>query len=381
MELSELTLSHFRNYDEAHLTFQPGVNVFLGQNAQGKTNLLESIYALALARSHRTKVDKDLIQWGQDQARVAGIIVSRFGKTPLSLTWSKKGKQARVNHLDQSRLSSYIGQLNVILFAPEDLDLVKGAPAVRRRFIDIEFGQMNRTYLQLSAQYRKVLRDRNAYLKAWSFGGKKDAVFLSVLTEQLIELASKLILLKKRFLTELEQAAARIHRQVANQQEELVIQYKTAVNVQEISDEETLKQALTLAFEKHADREKKQGTTLVGPHRDDFVIEVNGVDVSNFGSQGQQRTAALALKLGEIDLMHEETGEYPILLLDDVLSELDASRQTHLLMTIEDKVQTFITAPSLSEVARSLIKEPKIFLVKDGTIQVEESKEQEENHG
>ena len=138
---------------------------------------------------------------------------------------------------------------------------------------------------------------------------------------------------------------------------------------------------MTLAFEKNAYREKKQGTTLVGPHRDDFVIEVNGVDVSNFGSQGQQRTAALALKLGEIDLMHEETGEYPILLLDDVLSELDASRQTHLLMTIEDKVQTFITAPSLSEVARSLIKEPKIFLVKDGTIQVEESKEQEENHG
>lgn len=381
MELSELRLDHFRNYNEASLTFQPGVNVFLGQNAQGKTNLLESIYALALARSHRTKVDKDLIQWGQDQARVSGTIVNRFGKTPLSLTWSQKGKQARVNHLDQSRLSTYIGQLNVILFAPEDLDLVKGAPAVRRRFIDIELGQMNRTYLQLSAQYRRVLKDRNAYLRAWSLGGKKDSVFLAVLTEQLIDLACKLIILKKRFLAELEQAAARIHRQVADQKEDLVIQYKTAVNIQENSSETELKQALTSAFEKHAEREKRQGTTLVGPHRDDFIIEVNGVDVSNFGSQGQQRTAALALKLGEIDLMYQETGEYPILLLDDVLSELDASRQTHLLMAIEDKVQTFITAPSLSEVARSLIKEPKVFLVKDGTIQVEEPKGQEENHG
>ncbi|MDD9138166.1 DNA replication/repair protein RecF [Fructobacillus sp. CRL 2054] len=371
MELTELSLSHFRNYDDAKLTFQPGVNVFLGQNAQGKTNLLESIYALALARSHRTKIDKDLIQWGQSQARISGIIENRFGKTPLSLSWSNKGKQARVNHLDQSRLSTYIGQLNVILFAPEDLDLVKGPPAIRRRFIDIEFGQMNRTYLQLSSQYKRVLKDRNAYLKAWSFGGKKDAVFLSVLTDQLIELSVKLILLKQRFLKELEKAAARIHREVANQTEELTLHYKTAVDLQQVSTEEELLEALRVAFSKQSDREKKQGTTLVGPHRDDFTIEVNGVDVSNFGSQGQQRTAALALKLGEIDLMHQETGEYPVLLLDDVLSELDASRQTHLLMSIENKVQTFITAPSLSEVARSLIKEPKVFLVKDGTIQVE----------
>ncbi|MBS9336659.1 DNA replication/repair protein RecF [Fructobacillus papyrifericola] len=381
MELKELSLSHFRNYDQADLHFQPGVNVFLGQNAQGKTNLLESIYALALARSHRTKVDKDLVQWGEEQARIAGLVENRFGKLPLALSWSNKGKQARVNHLDQPRLSTYIGQLNVILFAPEDLDLVKGPPAVRRRFIDIEFGQMNRTYLQLSSQYRQVLKDRNAYLKAWSFGAKKDQVFLDVLTEQLIELAAKLMLLKKRFLKELGEAAAKVHLEVANQKEVLELQYKTAVSSTDLTDLETVKTALQQTFSKQAEREKKQGTTLVGPHRDDFVILVNGVDVSNFGSQGQQRTAALALKLGEIDLMHQETGEYPVLLLDDVLSELDASRQTHLLMTIENKVQTFITAPSLSEVARSLIKEPKVFLVKDGTIEEEGQKEQEENHG
>nr|WP_238480087.1 DNA replication/repair protein RecF [Fructobacillus papyriferae] len=365
-------MHHFRNYEAATLHFQPGVNVFLGQNAQGKTNLLESIYALALARSHRTKIDKDLVQWGQSQARIEGLVKNRFGKLPLSLSWTNRGKQARVNHLDQPRLSGYIGQLNVILFAPEDLDLVKGPPAVRRRFIDIEFGQMNRTYLQLSAQYKRVLKDRNAYLKAWSFGQKKDDVFLTVLTDQLVELGAKLMLLKKRFLTELGQAAARIHAAVANQQEELVLHYKTGVDLSQLTDQKTAEEALTAAFKKQAEREKKQGTTLVGPHRDDFVIEVNGVDVSNFGSQGQQRTAALALKLGEIDLMHQETGEYPVLLLDDVLSELDANRQTHLLMTIENKVQTFITAPSLSEVARSLIKEPKVFLVKDGTIQEEQ---------
>ncbi|MBS9338724.1 DNA replication/repair protein RecF [Fructobacillus sp. M2-14] len=372
MELENLELSHFRNYEEASLTFQPGVNVFLGQNAQGKTNLLEAIYALALARSHRSKIDKDLIQWGENQARVSGSIKNRFGKTPLSLSWSNKGKQARVNHLDQSRLSTYIGQLNVILFAPEDLDLVKGPPATRRRFIDIEFGQMNKTYLQLSSQYKQVLKDRNAYLKAWSFGKKQDQVFLAVLTDQLIDLAAKLMLLKKKFLKELEETSKIIHKDVADQKEELALHYKTSVPMAELNDVEAVKKALEEAFQKHGDREKKQGTTLIGPHRDDFMIEVNGTDVSTFGSQGQQRTAALALKLGEIDLMYQETGEYPVLLLDDVLSELDASRQTHLLLTIENKVQTFITAPSLSEVARSLIKEPKVFLVKNGTIQVEE---------
>ncbi|CAK1250100.1 MULTISPECIES: DNA replication/repair protein RecF [Fructobacillus] len=372
MELSELSLSHFRNYDQTDLHFQSGINVFLGENAQGKTNLLESIYALALARSHRTKTDKDLIQWGQKEAKITGRIKNRFGQTPLSLSWSAKGKQARVNHLDQSRLSTYIGQLNVILFAPEDLDLVKGAPTVRRRFIDIEFGQMNKLYLQQSSQYKKILKDRNAYLKAWAQGGQRDQIFLDVLTEQLIDVASQIILARQKFLNKLEAQANQIHQEVASQKEVLTLHYQTAISVEEDMQKDQVQEALSLVFEKNADREKRQGTTLAGPHRDDFIIDVNQANVAVFGSQGQQRTAALALKLGEIELMHQETGEYPVLLLDDVLSELDANRQTHLLMAIQDKVQTFITAPSLTEVARQLIKEPKIFIVKAGHVQVEE---------
>ncbi|GAO99147.1 DNA replication/repair protein RecF [Fructobacillus ficulneus] len=372
MELSQLSLNNFRNYDQVSLKFSSGINVFLGENAQGKTNLLESIYALALARSHRTKTDKDLIRWGQQEAQIAGRITNRFGQTPLSLAWSNKGKQAKVNHLDQSRLSTYIGQLNVILFAPEDLNLVKGAPTVRRRFIDIEFGQMNKVYLQKSSQYKKILKDRNAYLKSWAVSGPKDQIFLDVLTDQLIELATQIILSRKNFLAKLATQAQIIHREVANQKEELTLHYQAPVPVTDGMTATELSESLAALFKKIADREKRQGTTLAGPHRDDFTIDVNDTDVAVFGSQGQQRTAALALKLGEIELMHQETGEYPVLLLDDVLSELDASRQTHLLLAIQDKVQTFITAPSLTEIARQLIHEPKVFLVNAGHVKEEE---------
>ncbi|CAH1855714.1 DNA replication/repair protein RecF [Convivina praedatoris] len=374
MELKELQLSHFRNYDQVKLDFQSGVNIFLGQNAQGKTNLLESIYVLALARSHRSNNDQDLIEWGQSKAKISGRVQNRLGTTPISLQFSRKGKQARVNHLDQSRLSSYIGQLNVILFAPEDLELVKGAPSVRRRFIDMEFGQMNVSYLSQVSQYRKVLKERNTYLKQIQAKKSSDMVFLDVLTEQLIQFGTQVIRARQHFIQKLGEIAQPIHAEISNQSEELSLIYQSNVPLVNVIEEVAAIEAnFTQALQRQAKREIIQGTTLVGPHRDNFKILINQNDVSLYGSQGQQRTAALALKLAEIDLMQEETGEYPVLLLDDVLSELDASRQTHLLMAIQNKVQTFITTPTLSEVTRQLIEQPKIFEIKAGQVQVKES--------
>ncbi|CAH1857199.1 DNA replication/repair protein RecF [Convivina intestini] len=374
MELKELQLSHFRNYDQVKLDFQSGVNIFLGQNAQGKTNLLESIYVLALARSHRSNNDQDLIEWGQSKAKISGRVQNRLGTTPISLQFSRKGKQARVNHLDQSRLSSYIGQLNVILFAPEDLELVKGAPSVRRRFIDMEFGQMNISYLSQISQYRKVLKERNAYLKQLQAKKSNDMVFLDVLTEQLIQFGTQVIRARQHFIQKLGEVAHPIHAEISNQSEQLSLVYQSNVPLEKaIEDVAVIEASFTQALQRQAKREVIQGTTLVGPHRDDFKILINQNDVSLYGSQGQQRTAALALKLAEIDLMQSETGEYPVLLLDDVLSELDASRQTHLLMAIQNKVQTFITTPSLSEITRQLIDQPKVFEIKAGQVQVKES--------
>lgn len=375
MELQSLRLVNYRNYTDLTLNFSDGVNVFLGENAQGKTNLLESIYVLALARSHRTSSDKDLIRWQEKEATISGRVKKNISDTPLSLHFSNKGKKARVNHLEQSKLSQYIGQLNVILFAPEDLELVKGAPSVRRRFIDMEFGQMNPLYLYNTTQYRRILKERNAYLKRLQMKQTTDTIFLDVLTEQLVDIGSQVLLARQTFLERLEVAAQPIHAEISNKRETLTLKYQTSIDFEKGTDLSTIKAVFEQTLKKQQTREIMQGSTLVGPHRDDIQFIVNDNDVAVFGSQGQQRTTALAIKLAEIDLMQQETGEYPILLLDDVLSELDANRQTHLLLAIQDKVQTFITAPTLSDVARQLIHAPKVFHVKQGEIVLEEQVE------
>ncbi|MBZ5968764.1 DNA replication/repair protein RecF [Leuconostoc gasicomitatum] len=375
MELQSLRLVNYRNYTDLTLNFSDGVNIFLGENAQGKTNLLESIYVLALARSHRTSSDKDLIRWQEKEATISGRVKKSISDTPLSLHFSNKGKKARVNHLEQSKLSQYIGQLNVILFAPEDLELVKGAPSVRRRFIDMEFGQMNPLYLYNTTQYRRILKERNAYLKRLQMKQTTDTIFLDVLTEQLVDIGSQVLLARQTFLERLEVAAQPIHAEISNKRETLTLRYQTSLDFEKETDLATIKLVFEQTLKKQQSREIMQGSTLVGPHRDDIQFIVNDNDVAVFGSQGQQRTTALAIKLAEIDLMQQETGEYPILLLDDVLSELDANRQTHLLLAIQDKVQTFITAPTLSDVARQLIHAPRVFHVKQGEIVLEEQVE------
>ncbi|GEL14987.1 DNA replication/repair protein RecF [Pediococcus cellicola] len=371
MYLENISLHNFRNYTDLKAEFVPGVNVLLGANAQGKTNLLESIYVLALTRSHRTSNDRDLINWDANSAQLATRVHKNLSSMPLELEISSKGKRARVNHLEQSKLSQYIGQLNVILFAPEDLSLVKGSPAIRRRFIDMEFGQMSSRYLYNLAQYRTILKQRNQYLKQLKFKAKQDKVFLGVLSDQLAAYGAEIIFQRRQFLKKLEKWAQQLHTQISLGKEKLTFEYVSQIATDGLSVEQ-LYDALQKAFVSHEERELQQGTTLVGPQRDDVRFLVNGKNVQTFGSQGQQRTTALSVKLAEIDLMKEETGEYPVLLLDDVLSELDDDRQTHLLKTIQNKVQTFLTTTSLSGIARQLINQPRVFTISSGTLHEEE---------
>lgn len=368
MRLLSLELDNFRNYQNLEVEFSSGVNVFLGSNAQGKTNLLEAIYVLALARSHRAHSDKELIGWSQKTAKIKGIVERRTGNIPLSLAFSPKGKKARMNHLDQAKLANYIGQMNVILFAPEDLNLVKGSPQIRRQFIDREFSQMSPKYLYIANQYRGILKQRNQYLKQLSHHESSDELFLEVLTEQLIEYGSDLIWRRLQLLKRLDHAASPIQAAITKDQEHLKIEYVSQLNVTDLTDLTMIQKGLKQHFNKLKKREIQMGTTLLGPHRDDLQFMVNDHDVATFGSQGQQRTTALAVKLAEIDLMKEETGEEPILLLDDVLSELDSTRQTHLLTAMQDRVQTFITTPSLSDITQQLIKTPRVFKVEHGTL-------------
>lgn len=373
MYLEKLELKHFRNYEDVNVAFSPQVNVLIGKNAQGKTNLLESIYVLAMARSHRTSNDREMVTFKKDAALIRGEVHQRLGNTKLELLISRKGKKAKVNYLEKARLSQYIGQLNVILFAPEDLALVKGAPSVRRRFIDMEFGQIDALYLHALTEYRAVLRQRNKYLKELQTKKATDKVYLEILSEQLSESGSQIIFKRLEFLQELEKYADKLHNQITQGKEHLQFQYESTLKEYQGKNVLELKQSLIEQYKTMMDKEIFQGTTLLGPHRDDVRFMLNDQNVQVYGSQGQQRTAALSVKLAEIDLMKEKTHEYPILLLDDVLSELDGARQTHLLKTIQNKVQTFLTTPGLSDVAQQLINKPKIFRIDNGKITEENS--------
>ncbi|MCA1061129.1 DNA replication/repair protein RecF [Rossellomorea aquimaris] len=368
MYIEQLELRNYRNYESIDVTFENKVNVILGENAQGKTNIMESIYVLAMAKSHRTSNDKDLIRWDQEYAKIKGRIQKYNGALPLELVLSKKGKKAKSNHLEQSKLSQYVGNMNVVMFAPEDLHLVKGSPQVRRRFIDMEIGQVSPVYLHDISLYQKILQQRNHYLKQLQTRKQKDQTMLDVLTEQFIEMAVKITKKRFEFVQLLESWAKPIHSGISRNLETLEIVYKPSLDVSDNQEWSKMVDIYEQKFKDIREREIDRGVTLVGPHRDDLQFIVNGRDVQTFGSQGQQRTTALSVKLAEIELIHSEIKEYPILLLDDVLSELDDYRQSHLLNTIQGKVQTFVTTTNVDGIDHQTLNEATTFEVEAGSM-------------
>ena len=360
MWLEKIDLQHFRNYPEASVTFSPHLNIFLGRNAQGKTNILEAIYFLALTRSHRTRSDKELIQFQQSTLKLSGIVHRQSGKLPLEISLSNKGRITKVNHLKQAKLSDYIGHMTVVLFAPEDLQLVKGSPSLRRKFIDIDLGQIKPIYLSDLSNYNHVLKQRNAYLKSTD---KVDIDFLSVLDEQLADFGARVIEHRLDFIKQLEVEADKHHSLLSNQIERLNISYESNISLQ---NNRNIRQSFLTTLKQNRKRDIFKKNTGVGPHRDDLTFYINDINAS-FGSQGQQRSLILSLKMAEIALIKNVTGEFPILLLDDVMSELDNHRQLKLLESIDKEVQTFMTTTSLDHLT-NLPPDLKTFVVEAGSI-------------
>jgi DNA replication and repair protein RecF len=270
--------------------------------------------------------------------------------------------------LVQTRLSEYVGHLNVVLFAPEDLELVKGPPSVRRRFLDIEIGQIQSSYLYHLAQYKRALAQKNKYLQSINNKLVKHDDLLSLWNEQCAQHAVKLIQKRVSYLHKLSDWALKIHRGITNNEESLDIRYQASLGLSDEIDETVLISDYMLKLEMMQEKEIRRGNALVGPHRDDLQFFINEKEVQLYGSQGQQRTAALSLKLAEIELIKEVVGEYPLLLLDDVLSELDEIRQTHLIHTFQDKVQTFITTTSTANIDMHRIQNAASFYVSQGKI-------------
>lgn len=378
MRLTRLSLSNYRNYEQLTLNCDHQVMIFIGQNAQGKTNVLESIYVLALTKSHRTSKDKELIRFDSKAATIHAELDKKYGHHSLEISFSPQGKKVKINRLEQKKLSQFVGTLNVVLFAPEDLEIVKGAPVIRRRFIDMELGQVQPNYLYELMQYQKVLVQRNNLLKQ---PNPPQPEMLEIWDQQLAQFGTKIILKRQKFIQKLQIWAEKIHSGITGGKEKLEIRYSPSFSCEDESDEAVVFNQFMIKLSQAKPQELRRGTTLVGPHRDDLLFYINGKEAQTYGSQGQQRTTALSLKLAEIELIHEEVGEYPILLLDDVLSELDRSRQTQLIETIQDKVQTFITTTSIDSVDFKHIEDVGLYLVEEGAMRELASLEEHAEEG
>ncbi|AZK45576.1 DNA replication/repair protein RecF [Paenibacillus lentus] len=368
MYVNHLRLEHYRNYETLTLNHFGNVNLLIGRNAQGKTNLLESLFVLALTKSHRTTKDKELIAFGSDHAVIGAEVEKKYGTLNLELRLSQQGKRAKLNGLEQRKLSDFIGALNVVMFAPEDLEIVKGTPGIRRRFLDMEIGQVQPSYLFHLQQYQKVLVQRNNLLKQAFGAGPEMGTMLEIWNEQLAEHGVKIIKRRKQFIRKLQKWAEQIHEGITGGLEKLELSYLPSFGEAEEEDEAVLMEQFMIKLSQMKEQEIRRGMTLSGPHRDDLAFHINGNEAQVYGSQGQQRTTALSLKLAEIELIHEEIGEYPILLLDDVLSELDPYRQTQLIETFQSKVQTFITATGIESINAGRLQDASIFHVNEGQV-------------
>ncbi len=344
MFVKELTLNDFRNYERKSVTFTDGLNVVCGANAVGKTNLIEGVYICGVGRSPRTAKEKDLIRWGANGFGVKLSIAKRFKSCELEYRYNDKGeKRISVDGAGITRIAELMGVLNVVFFSPDELKMIKDAPGERRRFMDISLCQQNRVYFYTLSKYNRILQNRNKLIKEKPLSYLENV--LPVWNEQLAEEGARLITARKEFLETVSPIADGIHRSIAGENENLTIAYETNT---EGATEQELKAALLDNLNSKLNREKELGYTLTGPHRDDFSVKTKGVDLRSFGSQGQQRTASLVIKLAEVRYFEKETGEKPVLLLDDVLSELDESRRSNLLSATKG-IQTILTCTEYTE--------------------------------
>jgi DNA replication and repair protein RecF len=362
MRISNLKLINFRNFTSLDIEFNSNINIFIGKNAQGKTSLLESIYLLSISKSHKTFKDKEMIKFNTDYAKVTSNIVKSNDLMNLEIVVSNQGKKVTINSIEKKKISEYIGAFNVVMFAPEDLDIIKRDPSTRRKFLDIEIGQTSSIYLFNLSQYNKILKQRNEFLKQSIQSKVYNNDYLDILTIQLVEFGIKIVKKRNQFIEKLNQYANKLHYFISNKEEQLRIEYASS-----FSEKLTTEQVFNL-YKRNYNNDIKRGTTQIGIHRDDLKFYLNGVDVGSYGSQGQQRTTALSVKLSLIDFIKDETSYYPIVLLDDVLSELDDIRQSLLLDCIKEKVQTFVTTTNVSGIKSEIITKSDIFVIENAKI-------------
>ena len=357
MVIKSLKLKNYRNYELLDMTFDSKTNILYGDNTQGKTNILEALYLSGTTKSHRGTKDRDLIQFGRDESHLETIVEKNGMEFQIDMHLKKNSpKGIAINKIPIRKASELFGIVHFVFFSPEDLNIIKDGPAGRRRFIDLELSQIDKVYLSNLSNYNRIINQRNSLLKELYH---QDHLMdtLDIWDMQLAEYGTKVIESRKQFIRQVNQIIADIHYRLTGGRERIELSYESSLG--SLSLEQALK--------KNRERDIRMKSTSVGPHRDDLCFLSGDLDIRKFGSQGQQRTAALSLKLSEIELVKEVIKDTPILLLDDVLSELDKHRQNYLLDSIHD-IQTVITCTGLDEFVNHRFSINKIFRVESGNV-------------
>lgn len=357
MIIKSIELSNFRNYENLEIHFDHGTNILYGDNAQGKTNILEAAFLSGTTKSHKGSKDKEVIRFGCEEAHIRTVVERNEKEYQIDMHLKTRGsKGVAINKLPIKKASELFGILNIVFFSPEDLNIIKNGPAERRRFLDSELCQLDKLYLSDLTKYNKILNQRNKLLKDIYF--RPDLIeTLPVWDAQLLDTGKRIIKRRKIFIVELNEIIGQIHSNISGGKEQLILKYEP--NIDDIFFEDELLKA--------KNKDLKLCQTTVGPHRDDMLFSVNDIDIRKFGSQGQQRTSALSLKLAEIEIVKKSIHNTPVLLLDDVLSELDSNRQNYLLNSISD-IQTIITCTGLEEFVRNRFHINKVFQVINGEV-------------
>ena len=366
MKIERLKLTNFRNYLNLEIELSPNINVFVGNNGEGKTNILESIYVLSLTKSNRLGQEYDLIKFNEDIAKIEGIIKSQdiIKKKEIHITKGKK--QLFINNKEIRKNRDYIGGLSVVLFTPQDLEIIKGSPNIRRNMLNIDISQLHNSYINYLNEYNQIIKMRNEYLRRMNINGNTDERYLEIINNELIKKATKIYEYRFNFIEMVNKYLEDIFRKITGFKG-LKIYYNNSIGIEKFNSLQ-IEEIFRLKFKKNINIEMMQGMTLIGPHRDDFSFILDNKDMKIFSSQGQQRMAVISLKLSEIYLFKESLNEYPILLLDDVFSEIDIKKRNKIIKYLKNDIQTIITTTDINDINKNLLEKSVVYNVKNNKV-------------
>ncbi len=363
MKLKKLNLKNYRNYNKLEIKFNDNLNIIIGNNAQGKTNILEAIYFLSITKSFLPINDINCVKKNEVFSKIEGKIESKKGKSKLSMLINENGKILKINDTEIKKHSEYIGNLKVIIFNPDNLRLIKDAPSNRRKFLNIEISQLHIKYINILNEYNVVLKQRNEYLKIVKNSNKND-IYFNILNEKYVDLAYEIYKYRLEFINNINKYIGNIYEEISDYKG-LIITYIPSIDGE---SEEIFKTNMLNKLHSNYDREVMYGNSLYGPHRDDFSFTILDSDLLLYGSQGQLKMAILALKLAEVNVFNEVSGEYPLILLDDLFSELDVNKRNKIIKYLNKDIQSIITTTDLKNISSRLIKNAYIFKIDEGKV-------------